>query len=48
MAGSGITTAASMIKQLESRGYDQDMAKLALEAVAYGSVEQAAALLNEW
>ena len=43
-----LKAAAAMVQALQAKGYDQDMAKIALEQVAYADVEQAAALLNEW
>ena len=43
-----LKAAAAMVQALQAKGYDQDMAKIALEQVAYADVEQAMALLNEW
>ena len=44
---SGLMAATAMIKVLESRGYGQDMAKIALESTSYAGVDDAALLLDE-
>lgn len=41
-------TAANMVRALEAQGYDQEMARLALDVSAYAGIDEAVALLNEW